>query len=244
MRNPDQWKPTKVALAGPAERPRLRVPADPGALGAGSTLIATLVARWYMAAFAEHARGLLVDLGCGAMPWRALYAAHVDEVIGTDWPQSLHRQPHADLWCDLEAGIPLRSGSADTLLLADVMEHLLRPEVLLADARRVLRPGGVLLLNTPFMYGVHEAPHDYFRYTPFAIRRLAESAGLEPVAVDAIGGSACVLADVAGKLVAAMPVAGPVLARSMQRALLAASAPLPRSDSMPLFVAAVLRHPR
>ena len=98
MRNPDQWKPTKVALAGPAHRPVLRVPAEPGALGAGSTLIATLVARWYQAALATHARGLLLDLGCGAMPYRALYAAQVSDVIGTDWPQSLHQQPHADLF--------------------------------------------------------------------------------------------------------------------------------------------------
>lgn len=243
MRNPDQWKPTKVALAGPAHRPVLRVPAEPGALGAGSTLIATLVARWYQAALATHARGLLLDLGCGAMPYRALYAAHVSDVIGTDWPQSLHRQPHADLFCDLNAGVPLRSELADTVLLADVLEHLYRPQALLAEVHRVLRPGGTLLLNTPFMYGVHEAPHDYYRYTPHALRRMALDAGFEPVAVDAIGGSPCVLADVAGKLLNGLPLAGPTLARALQRAILLALPPLPRSDGSPLFVAAVLRKP-
>lgn len=243
MRNPDHWQPTKVALVGRPGRARLRVPADPGALGAGSTLVATLVARWYQAACAAHARGLLVDLGCGAMPYRPLYAPHVSEVIGADWPASLHRQPHADLWCDLDAGLPLRDAAADTVLLADVLEHLFRPQALLAEVARVLRPGGVLLLNVPFMYGLHEAPNDYFRYTPYALDRMARSAGLVPVTLDAVGGSPCVLADVTGKLVAGVPLVGAALARAVQRAVLAVSPPLPRTTTMPLFVAAVLRKP-
>lgn len=243
MRHPEQWKPTKVALTGSARRPILRVPADPSAVGAGSTLIATLVARWYQGTLAVHARGRLLDLGCGAMPYRMLYLPHVDEVIGTDWPQSLHRQPHADLFCDLNAGIPLRDAYADTVVLADVLEHLYRPQALLADVARVLRPGGTLLLNVPFLYGVHEAPHDYHRFTQFALRRMALDAGFELLAVDAIGGSVCVLADIAGKLLNALPLAGPLLARSLQRAILLSLPPLPRSESSPLFIAAVLRKP-
>lgn len=241
MRNPNQWKPTKVALVGPPHRPVLRVPAERGALGAGSTLIATLVARWYHSALRAHAHGVLLDLGCGAMPYRALYATHTSEVIGTDWPQSIHLQPHADLFCDLNAGLPLRDAVADTALLADVLEHLYQPMSALAEIHRVLRPGGTLLLNAPFMYWVHEAPHDYYRYTPHALRRLAKDVGFEVVSVDAVGGSLCVLGDVLGKAVQSWPLVGQWLARTLQRSLLAALGHMPLSESSPLFVAAVLR---
>lgn len=241
MRNPELWKPTKLALQSRRGEPTLRVPGDAQALGAGSTLMATLVARWYQTALAQHARGVLLELGCGAMPYHPLYSSRTSQVWGTDWPQSLHLQPHADLLCDLNAHLPLKDAFADTVLLADVLEHIYRPQALLAEVFRVLRPGGVLLLNTPFMYWVHEAPHDYYRYTPHALRRMAEDAGFEPVAVDAVGGSLCVLADVAGKLLQALPLAGPWLARTLQRAILLSLPPLPCSASSPLFVAAVLR---
>lgn len=239
MRNPELWKPTKLALDGLT----LRVPGDKQALGAGSTLMATLVARWYQAALAQHAHGVMLELGCGAMPYHPLYRERTSAVWCTDWPQSLHQQPHADLFCDLNVHLPLKSEMADTVLLADVLEHIYQPEALLAEVVRVLRPGGVLLLNTPFMYWVHEAPHDYYRYTPYALQRLAQDAGFEVLALDAVGGSLCVLADVAGKLLQALPVAGPLLARSLQRVLLALQRPLPMSASSPLFVAAVLRRP-
>ena len=249
MRNPELWKPTKLALvpetrAGhAANAPALRVPGDKQALGAGSTLMATLVARWYQAALAQHARGVMLELGCGAMPYHPLYRDRTSAVWCTDWPQSIHQQPHADLFCDLNANLPLKNAMADTVLLADVLEHIYRPQALLAETFRVLRPGGVLLLNTPFMYWVHEAPHDYYRFTPHALQRLAQDAGFEVLALNAVGGSLCVLADVAGKLLAALPVAGPLLARGLQRGLLALLRPLPLSASSPLFVAAVLRRP-
>jgi SAM-dependent methyltransferase len=244
MRKPELWKPTKICT------PSLTVPADAASVGAGSTLMATLVGRWYAAVLVQHARGVMVELGAGAMPYYDLYRRQVQEVWCLDWPQSLHLQPHADLWCDLNAGIPLCSGMADTLMLADVLEHIYRPQALLAEMHRVLRPGGVAVLNTPFMYWVHEAPHDYFRYTPHALERMARDAGFEVLRLDAVGGSLCVLADVAGKLLQSLRVfgvgLGAPLARGVQRALLALRAgrgPLPLSASSPLFVAAVLRRP-
>jgi SAM-dependent methyltransferase len=241
MRNPELWKPTKIST------PKVTVQAGPGAVGAGSTLMATLVGRWYASVLAAHARGVMLELGAGAMPYYALYRERVHTVWCLDWPQSLHLQPHADLWCDLNAGIPLHTGSADTLMLADVLEHIYRPQALLAEMHRVLRPGGVALLNTPFMYWVHEAPHDYFRYTPHALQRMAADAGFDVLRLDAVGGSLCVLADVAGKLLQSQRVAGigvgAPLARGLQKALLALLRPLPLSASSPLFVAAVLRRP-
>jgi SAM-dependent methyltransferase len=264
MRKPESWKPTKLEIiarpaargpaapdtapdtaadAAPDDGPAIRVPGDPSSLGAGSTLIATLAGLWYSRMLARHARGVMLELGAGAMPYHALYRERTTQVWCIDWPQSLHEQPHADLYADLNDGIPLCSAMADTVIAADVLEHIFHPAALLAEMHRVLRPGGAALVNMPFMYWVHEAPHDYFRYTQHAVERLARDAGFEPLAIDALGGAACVMADIAGKLVQGRGAAGAWLARTLQRAVLRLQAPLPRSASSPLLIAAVLRKP-
>ena len=52
----------------------------------------------------------------------------------------------------------------------------------------MLAPGGRLLLAAPHEWEVHQAPHDYFRYTRFGLRYLLEKAGLEPIEMRAVGG--------------------------------------------------------
>ncbi len=62
--------------------------------------------------------------------------------------------------------IPLEDGSFDTVLMTEVLEHLEEPARGLAEAGRLLRPGGKLILTTPFMWPLHEEPRDFFRYSP------------------------------------------------------------------------------
>jgi SAM-dependent methyltransferase len=58
----------------------------------------------------------------------------------------------------------------------------------LAEVHRVLKPGGSLLLTVPFLWPLHEVPHDLCRYTPFALRDLVESAGFQVKELRALGG--------------------------------------------------------
>ena len=53
---------------------------------------------------------------------------------------------------------------------------------------RVLRPGGKLLLCVPFFYWIHEEPHDYYRYTEFALARFCELSELKIICLEAYGG--------------------------------------------------------
>ena len=97
----------------------------------------------------------VLDLGCGAAPGLRYFAARGVDAVGLDIaPAALHAAravlPAARLVCaDLSAPLPLRDGTADLVILREVVEHLTAVEPLLDECRRVLRPGGALVLTTP-----------------------------------------------------------------------------------------------
>jgi SAM-dependent methyltransferase len=68
--------------------------------------------------------------------------------------------------------LPFSANCFDVVLLAEVLEHLVAPQQALDECRRVLRPGGRLVLSTRFMFPLHESPHDYFRFTRYGLAML------------------------------------------------------------------------
>lgn len=208
MKNRDKWLPTKFVfskgtLIGSRDRTHLAV---------SSRLMADLVAARYENLLKEHVRGRLLDLGCGNVPLLAAYEAFVDEITCVDWENTLHKNEYLDLHCDLTQPLPFEADRFDSIILSDVLEHIPTPTSLWAEMARVLANGGKLLMNVPFLYWVHEAPHDYYRYTEFALRRFAEGAGLTVVLISPIGGAPEVIADVAAKTAERLPLVGRSLA--------------------------------
>ena len=67
--------------------------------------------------------------------------------------------------------LPLADNSVDTVVLQAVIEHLEEPDAAVAEAWRVLKPGGVLYVEMPFLQGFHADPHDYQRYTLPGLRK-------------------------------------------------------------------------
>jgi len=65
----------------------------------------------------------------------------------------------------------------DAVFLMEVLEHVIAPEQAMAEIRRVLVPGGRLVLSTPFLFEIHEAPHDYYRFTEHGLRHLLRGFG-------------------------------------------------------------------
>ena len=68
--------------------------------------------------------------------------------------------------------LPFADDSFDLILANNVIEHLRDATAGLAEMRRVLRVNGTILYTIPFLYPIHEAPHDYARYTRFGLARL------------------------------------------------------------------------
>lgn len=128
------------------------------------------------ALIAQHARGRVLDVGCGHMPFRndALRVAGTYE--GFDVERRTEGVTHVG---DAESMPEIPSAAYDTVFSFEVLEHLPHPQRAVAEMARVLRPGGVLLVSVPHLSRLHEEPHDYFRYTVYGLRTILRDAGLD-----------------------------------------------------------------
>jgi SAM-dependent methyltransferase len=164
--------------------------------------------RWV----ARTARGRILDIGC-ADRWIEQRLPHGSDYIGLDYLATGKRMYGArpDLFADASQ-LPLADASVDTVVILEVMEHLRRPREALQEIVRVLRPAGRLLLTMPFLYPIHDAPHDYQRLTIHGIARDVEAAGLRIDALTPMLGSA----ETAG-LIACLALGGMSLRAVQQR---------------------------
>ena len=245
MRRRKNWQPSKYVFRRGRYVPRL---ARDG-VAAASYLIASRIASCYQERSLSYFRGDLLDLGCGRAPFFNLYANLVNSAIGVDWSESPHELRHADVIAHLGTGIPFSDGSFRTVLASDVLEHLPDTALALRECHRVLEPGGHLILNVPFLYWVHEAPHDYWRFTADGLRLLATRHGFTVVELTPIGGALDVLFDMLGKLFARIPWVGNGLASIIQRPVaLAGLSPMAKwfrhgASVLPLGYLCVLKKP-
>lgn len=132
-----------------------------------------------MRAISRHAgslTGRLLDFGCGSKPYQSLFRVH--SYTGLDFEKTGHDHSNEqiDVFYDGKT-IPFGDGHFDSVLCSEVAEHLFDLPAALKEMHRVLKPGGKLLLTCPFVWGEHEAPYDYARYTRFALKDILEKAG-------------------------------------------------------------------
>lgn len=126
-------------------------------------------------AAAPMLQGRLLDVGCGTKPYRDLFS--VSEYVGMEIDSELTRQRGvADVYYDGSC-FPFEDASFDAVLCNQVLEHVFNPDDFVGEIRRVLRPGGRLLLTVPFVWDEHEQPWDYARYSSFGLRSLMEKHG-------------------------------------------------------------------
>lgn len=132
-------------------------------------------------------RGVLYDLGCGESPYKHWLSRYVERYVGVDWSDSPH-QATADVVANLNEPLPIEDEVADSVLSLSVLEHLCEPQLMLNEAWRILKPGGYLVLQVPWQWQIHEAPHDYYRYTPYGLKHLLQEAGFGPIDIRAQAG--------------------------------------------------------
>jgi SAM-dependent methyltransferase len=126
---------------------------------------------------------LLLVVGGGTMGngVEALYADPRVRVVGFD----IYGTPLTQFIADAHQ-IPLASDSVDAVLVQAVLEHVLDPSQVVREIRRVLRDGGLVYAETPFLQQVHAGPYDFVRFTSSGHRYLFR--GFEEIAAGAVAG--------------------------------------------------------
>lgn len=204
MKNKNDWNPTKYVY----NNGKLRASRDPKEVGIGSRLLADILAQFYQENLPLHAKGRLLDLGCGKVPLFYAYRDYISDNVCVDWENTLHKSIHLDFECDLTKPLPFQDREFDTIILSDVLEHIPEPDNLWNEMSRILSVNGKVIMSVPFYYWIHEQPHDYYRYTEFALRRFAENSGLTVILLKSLGGAPEIMADILAKIILDVPMIG------------------------------------
>ena len=136
-------------------------------------------------------RGSVLNIGGGTQTYEDdLRRYHGSRMIVTDWPSSPTRNC-VDVFCDAHE-LPFGSGAFDSVVCTEVLEHLAAPGRAVKEIHRVLRPGGAVLMTTPFQYQAHQRPYDFFRFTYDGLGLMTREAGFGDVVISRRGESLAV----------------------------------------------------
>jgi SAM-dependent methyltransferase len=189
-----------TVAAGSAPRGVLRRRADyrPSLIRSDYFVVRALT-RFIETALRAHVRAghLVADVGCGGQPWRGLVESLGARYLGADVEQNTGGS--VMLRCAADA-LSLADGVVDVALCTEVLEHVPEPARALSELRRVLRPGGVAVVTTPFLYPLHEEPWDFQRLTRYQLERCAREVGLVTERLEAGGNEIEVLATLWDRL--------------------------------------------
>lgn len=107
-----------------------------------------------------------LNVGCGGTDLHPrMMRVDVDPAASPDYLSAADKLPFAD-------------NTFSVAVSQEVLEHLREPQDALAELARVVRPGGLLYLQTPFIIGYHAAPADYWRFTNEGLEVMLQGAGL------------------------------------------------------------------
>lgn len=125
---------------------------------------------------ARYAHGLVLDIGCGSKPYEKFFEGRIQMYVGTDIDTSNHKK--VDVCAD-SLRLPFRSESFDVVVSNQAIEHVREPQMFVSEASRVLKSGGIMILTAPQLWCLHEKPHDYYRFTRYALELLCATNNLE-----------------------------------------------------------------
>jgi len=144
-------------------------------------------------AFSGYACGTVLDIGCGTKPFREAFQGRVENYFGVDVPSKIVRSNEKERFIEIDIygdclDLPVKNGRIDTVFSSFVIEHVFEYDRFFREVYRVLKAKGNFIMISPLIVEVHEPPCDFFRFTEYALRGIAERHRLDVVNIIPIGG--------------------------------------------------------
>jgi SAM-dependent methyltransferase/uncharacterized protein YbaR (Trm112 family) len=127
----------------------------------------------------KYLGGAVLEVGAGGNYLKEDFKAIYDEWISLDYDL---RSDSIDLRGDGQV-LPFKNEMFDTIISIDVLEHVPNPEKFVSEMFRVIKPGGTIILSTPFFFYLHEEPYDFFRFSKYGLRTIFERNGFRVIDV-------------------------------------------------------------
>ena len=119
---------------------------------------------------------IIVDVGAGGRRISDVSIC-IDfvEVSNTDIVADIHK-------------LPMKKGSVECVFCTGVLEHVVEPALGLKELSRILKTGGIIHLEVPFVQPYHKDPEDYWRWTLHGLRLFASNHGFIEIRAGALIG--------------------------------------------------------
>ena len=150
-------------------------------------IVLSLLDRWVGNKAYPYVSGDLLDYGCGAQPYRHLFEPKCNRYIGADVAPAYGVV--LDVLFQPGQPLPFDDESFDTIVSTQTLEHVQDVQLYVNECKRLLRPGGHLILSVPMQWRMHEQPYDYWRFTRHGVEALLSSVGLRICDLSPCGGA-------------------------------------------------------
>lgn len=144
--------------------------------------------------------GVVIDLGGGGVP---SYLEQM-EVRGVFLNMDRAVEVRPSVVGNLEKSVPIANESVDSVILFNTLEHVYDVKRVAEEMHRILKPHGVALIYSPFIFPYHTHKfetseiQDYFRLSEAALRRLFLDAGFSKLDIEPMGGIFFVITEYFG----------------------------------------------
>lgn len=139
-------------------------------------------------------KGTVIDVGCGQKPYKDIFLASSkyegidfksfssNKDFKTEAPDYFFDKTYQDNF-----KLPFKNESFDNSVSFQVLEHHQKPQTLISELVRITKKKGYIFITVPFIGGLHEAPHDYQRYTKYGLIELFKEHPVSIVKIQSCG---------------------------------------------------------
>lgn len=124
----------------------------------------------FVSKHASAFNGNVLDIGGGSGRYKG-YFSHVGNYKNLDPDETVKPDIHASV-----EQVPLNDSSVDCIICTQVLGDVWNLQQAVSEIKRILKPGGLLLVTEALHAELHDEPYDYWRFTPHTYKKLFEDA--------------------------------------------------------------------